>query len=347
MSEKLSDYDFFLPAELIASYPSPKRADAKLLVLNPSQNRTSHHIFKDILSFFKSGDVLILNDTKVLPARLFGKRKTGGKVEILLLKKISENAWEALIRPGKRVKKGDELFFEEKGLKLKAEVQDSGHENSGQRILEFQEKDSFEIVQQIGHIPLPPYLDRPDTELDREMYQTVFAKNEGAVASPTAGLHFDEALLAELKKMGVQIGFVTLHVGYGTFQPVAVENIVDHKMFEEEFEVTKETAHLVNQARKEGRRVIACGTTSVRTLESAADEQGLLQARRGKTALFIYPPYRFKIICGMITNFHLPKSTLLLLVAALTGKDFLFKAYDEAIREKYRFYSYGDAMLIL
>ena len=373
----LSDFDYALPKELIAAFPPQDRPSARLLHVDRTTGKFSHHVFRDIKNFMNPGDVLVLNNTKVIPARLFGKKLTGGKVEALLLKQISEDRWQSLLRPGGRIRKGMMLEFGENGLRLQAEVLDDATPNSGERQIRFQKGTGSrnlspsvgEILEKIGHIPLPPYIDRADTEIDREMYQTVFAEKEGAVASPTAGLHFDEALLNDLKNHGVEIVYVTLHTSYGTFQPVTEEDLSKHQMFSEDFEITEQAAAQVNKALKENRRIIACGTTVVRTLESVAKHKvpgpsdppkgpgtlcrskdpgpGTLVPMKGNTRLFIYPPYKFKIVSGMITNFHLPKSSLLLLVAALLGREKMFDAYAEAIRQSYRFYSYGDAMVIL
>lgn len=371
---QLSDFDYHLPTELIAAYPPKDRPSAKLLYVPRSGGDFSHHIVRDLPQFFQAGDVLVLNNTKVLPARLFGTKSTGGRVEALLLKEIASDQWETLLRPGGRIRKGMKILFGRGEACLapaiEAEVLDDPAPDSGQRTIRFL-NGNRDMLRQIGHIPLPPYIDRPDTEIDREMYQTVFAKNEGAVASPTAGLHFDEPLLNALQQKGVEIVYVTLHTSYGTFQPIAEEDISKHRMFAEEFEVTQEAANKINQALDENRRIIACGTTTVRTLETCANphpgplpkrERGnndtpspslrekagmRVQAGKGRTRLFVYPPYEFKIVKGLITNFHLPKSSLLLLVAAFAGMDRMFAAYDEAIRHQYRFYSYGDATLIV
>lgn len=364
---KLSDFDYFLPSGLIAQDALEKRRDARLLVLDRNSKTIEHRVFSDVISLFKPGDVLVLNDTKVIQARLFGIKRTGGEVEILLLKKAtpakflsaqnngtngaknSREIWRALVKPSRRVKEGEELSFEG-NTKLKAQVLDSPDGQTGIRLIRFEcEEPLDEVLQEIGHIPLPPYIDRKDSPIDRELYQTVFAKKPGAVASPTAGLHFDEALLDELRAKGVEIVFVTLHVSYGTFQPVAVDDLSQHRMYEEYFEMTTETVERINVAKSEKRRVIACGTTVVRTLETVATRtgNGMLAAASGETNLFIYPPYSFKIVDGMITNFHLPKTTLLMLVSAFSGYEFLMKAYREAVEKKYRFYSYGDAMMIV
>ncbi len=348
----ISDFDYHLPKELIAAFPTEDRPSARLLQVDRSTGAISHHIFRDLGQFLRPGDLLVLNNTKVIPARLFGRKPTGGSVETLLLRNTGGNRWEALMRPNRRIKKGAWIIYGSNGSELKAQVLDGARQDSGQRTLEFDEDGALEKIRRMGRIPLPPYLDRPDTDLDREMYQTVFASREGAVASPTAGLHFDRNLLSSLAEQGIEIAYVTLHVSYGTFQPIATDCVEEHRMEEEEYEITEQAAMQINDALQNGRRVIACGTTSVRTLESAVDIQGHVAPGRGKTALFIYPPYRFRIVQGLITNFHLPKSSLLLLVAAFLGPgqghiaEKLIAVYQSAVRSGYRFYSYGDAMLI-
>ncbi len=351
---KLSDFDYFLPKELIAAFPPEDRPSAKLLRVARKTGEVAHDVFRSIVDLLKPGDVLVLNNTKVLPARLFGRKETGGLVELLLLKNSpngNPRCWEALVRPNRRVKKNASLVFGSNGMTFEANVLDESRPDSGKRLIEFKEDSIQEKLEKFGHIPLPPYIDRPDTPIDRELYQTVFAQKPGAVASPTAGLHFDGALLQTLNAKGIEIVFVTLHVSYGTFQPVVAEDLSRHRMEEEEFEIAEDAANKINRALDENRRVIACGTTSVRTLESAVNpETGRIKQQTGKTSLFIYPPYSFKVVQGLITNFHLPKSTLLLLVAAFLeegGRNKLFQLYEEAIRCHYRFYSYGDAMLIL
>jgi S-adenosylmethionine:tRNA ribosyltransferase-isomerase len=343
----LSDYDYDLPEELIAGFPPADRPSARLLKADKITGRLSHHEFRDVGDFLIPGDVLVLNNTKVIPARLFGKKPTGGQVEALLLKKIAAHEWKALLRPGGRIRKGTWVEFGDDSVHLTGEVLDDPIPDSGERRLLFLGDRIEEKLKKIGHIPLPPYLDRPDTELDREMYQTVFAEKEGAVASPTAGLHFNDELLSSLENKGIEIVKVTLHVSYGTFQPLVEENLKKQQLFPEEFEVSEKAALTVNRALEEKRRVIACGTTTVRTLESAVQADGRLKACSGETRLFIHPPFDFKVVQGMITNFHLPKSSLLMLVAALMGKEKLRAAYDEAVREQYRFYSYGDAMIYI
>ncbi|MBI3317225.1 MAG: tRNA preQ1(34) S-adenosylmethionine ribosyltransferase-isomerase QueA [Candidatus Omnitrophica bacterium] len=357
MNLKLSDFNYELPRELIATYPPKDRPSARLLCVDRQTGQSSHYVFRDILHFLRPGDLLVLNNTRVLAARIFGTRETGGKVEALLLKQIEEHRWEALLRPGGRIKAGARITFGENGTRLQARVLDGLRPNSGQRRIEFQDDEVREKLEKIGHIPLPPYIDRPDAAIDRELYQTVFAEKEGAVASPTAGLHFDESLLEALRQKGIEIAYVTLHTGYGTFQSLSEEDLSRQTLHAEEFEITEKAAEQINRARAEGRRVIACGTTSVRAIESAVTtlhsalsprgERKRVRAQSGETNLFIYPPYEFKGLSGLITNFHLPKSSLLLLVAAFLGLEKMRTVYEEALRKKYRFYSYGDAMLIL
>ena len=372
---KLTDFDYALPKELIAQTALPKRTDARLLVLNRPQQTIEHKTFRDIADYFSKGDVLVLNDTKVLPARIFAKRKTGARIEILLLGpslrggqqadeaipnpeiaspakelwRARNDVWRALIKPSGRIREGEELGVGEKE-KMMVRVMDSPNRDNGVRHLKFETRaDVNEILEKVGRIPLPPYIDREDTPIDRELYQTVFAKHSGAVASPTAGLHFDQALLDRLRMKGVEILFVTLHVSYGTFQPVVSDDLAQHKMYEEYFEIPDETAEPINFAKTDGRPITACGTTVIRTLESATTNSlpFEVEPKQGMTDLFIYPPYEFKIAERMITNFHLPRTTLLMLTSAFAGHDFLMHAYQEAIENRYRFYSYGDAMLIL
>lgn len=343
----LKDFDYALPQELIAAHPLEDRAGARLLRVDRRTGAISHHTFRELQHFLEPGDVLVLNNTEVIPARIFGRKRTGGKVEALLLKEEEYGRWEVLLRPGGRIKKGAVLEFTGNGARLEAEVLDDSRSDSAGRSLRFSPAAVREMLDKIGHTPLPPYINRPDTEADKKNYQTVFAQTPGAVASPTAGLHFDRALLDVLLLKGIEIAVVTLHVGYGTFQTINCEDLSRHQMLEEEFEVTEDAAETINRALSENRRIIACGTTCVRTLESAVDSGGRVRPQKGKTNLFIYPPYEFKVARGLITNFHLPKSTLLLLTAAFLGREKLFDAYRAAIRMRYRFYSYGDAMLIL
>lgn len=342
----LSDYDYSLPEELIAQYPLKERTRARLMFVPRAGGAPSHYTFKDIAGFFRAGDLLVLNNTKVIPARLVGRRESGGQAEVFLLHETGPATWEALVRPSGRIAKGSRLYLGA-SEELVAEVLDDPRKSSGMRFVQFLGSDIKAKIWKAGRIPLPPYINREDTEEDREFYQTVFAAKEGAVAAPTAGLHFDEDLLEELMAKGVGIIYITLHTGYGTFQPVHAENLAEHHMFFEEYEIDAEAARHLNAAKKGGRRIIACGTTAVRALESAAEASGHIEPRRSSTNLFIYPPYDFKIVDGLITNFHLPKSTLLMLVSAFSGYENLMRAYEEAVKSQYRFYSYGDAMLIL
>ena len=343
---ELSYFDYNLPKESIALFPSKKRDEARLLNVNRESGDISHHVFHELIDILRPDDVLVLNNTRVIPARLFGQKRTGGKIEALLLNELNKDKWEVLLKPSGRVKEGSGISFGENGEELKATVEDSPRPDSGKRILQF-DNDFEDKLKKLGHIPLPPYIDREDLPIDRELYQTVFAQKDGAVASPTAGLHFDQKLLDRLQEKGIQIVYVTLHVSYGTFQPISAENIKEHKMFEEEYEIPKETVEAIKCAKKEKRRVISCGTTCVRALESAVDDKGSLQAKRDKTSIFIYPSFSFKVIDGLITNFHLPKSTLIVMTAAFLGQEKLLKAYKEALDQNYHFASYGDAMVIL
>lgn len=348
----INDFDYELPEELIAQKPQKDRDKCRLMVLRRSDNSIEHRHFFDILEYLKEGDCLLLNDSKVIPARLYGiKEGTGARVEFLLIKRIEGDIWETMVRPGKRLKPGDSvLFSDEEGKKLRAEILDYGED--GTRIVKM-EYDGIlmERLEEIGSMPLPPYISRPSNDEDKDDYQTVYCHEEGSVAAPTAGLHFTTELLDKAKQKGVKIAFVTLHVGIGTFRPVKCETIEDHHMHFEEYSVSEETAEIVNQTILSGGRVISIGTTSTRTAESAAcfDEKSgkyLLKAGSGSTDIFIYPGYEFKIIESLITNFHLPKSTLMMLVSALYDREHILKAYDEAVREEYRFFSYGDAMFI-
>jgi len=340
----LKDFDYELTKELIASYPEKNRSGAKLLVVDRKTGKFQHQIFRDLLEYLQPGDLLALNDTKVLAARLLGRKSTGGRVEALLLKPLTATDWEILLKPSGRVKKGMPISFGENGIRLEGEILDEPDGKTGVRRIRFESEGFQEKLNRIGRIPLPPYLGRLDEELDREFYQTVFAQKEGAIASPTAGLHFDEALLEALRQKGIEICFVTLHVSYGTFHPVQTEDLSQHEMHEEEFEITEAAARAIARALKENRRIVACGTTVVRVLETLGKS---IHPAKGKTRLFIYPPYEFKLVDALITNFHLPRTTLLMLVSAFAGRDLVFRAYEEAVRQKYRFYSYGDAMMIL
>ena len=344
----LSEFDYQLPEELIAQRPSDKRENSKMLVLNPSEHKILHKHFYDIVDLIDDNCILILNNTKVIPARLYGYKDTGAKIEVFLLKEKDNHNWEVLIKPSKRVKVGTIVKISDE---LSCEVLESLPDDGKWLVKMIYEGDIFEILHRVGNIPLPPYIERKMSnedlkKLDFERYQTVYAKDEGSVAAPTAGLHFTQEILEKLKNKGVQIGYVTLNVGIGTFRPVKCENVLDHKMDSEAFEISEETANLINKAKSEGKKLIAVGTTTVRTLETAFQQFGEIKACKSTSELFIYPPYEFKVVDKLITNFHLPKSTLLMLVSALAGKDFIFEAYAEAIKEKYRFYSYGDCMFI-
>lgn len=348
----INDFDYELPEELIAQKPQKDRDKCRLMVLRRSDNSIEHRHFFDILEYLKEDDCLLLNDSKVIPARLYGiKEGTGARVEFLLIKRIEGDIWETMVRPGKRLKPGDSvLFSDEEGKKLRAEILDYGED--GTRIVKMKyDGILMERLEEIGSMPLPPYISRPSNDEDKDDYQTVYCHEEGSVAAPTAGLHFTTELLEKAREKGVKIAFVTLHVGIGTFRPVKCETIEDHHMHFEEYSVSEETAEIVNQTILSGGRVISVGTTSTRTAESAAcfDENSgkyLLKAGSGSTDIFIYPGYEFKIIESLITNFHLPKSTLMMLVSALYDREHILKAYDEAVREEYRFFSYGDAMFI-
>ena len=346
----INDFDYELPEELIAQKPADKRDASRLLVVHRETGETEHKHFYDILEYLNEGDCLVLNNSKVLPARLYGiKEGTGAKVEFLLIKRIDGDRWETMVRPGKRLKPGDSVMFSEDPL-LKADIIDYG--NDGTRIVEFSYDGIFmERLEEIGSMPLPPYIERQSENEDRDRYQTVYCREEGSVAAPTAGLHFTEELLEKARAKGVELAYVTLHVGIGTFRPVKCENIEDHSMHFEEYHIDEKTAEIINRAKAEGRRVISVGTTSTRTVESAAyfdEEKDCWQVRSGEnsTGIFIYPGYEFRIIDSLITNFHLPKSTLMMLISALYNREKILEVYQEAIREKYRFFSYGDAMFI-
>jgi S-adenosylmethionine:tRNA ribosyltransferase-isomerase len=360
---RTADFDFELPPELIAQAPTPTRDASRLLVLHRDSGKTEHRKFRDVLEFFRPGDVLVFNNSRVIPARLRGRNAaSGGQFEIFLLEENSTNDWWALVRPAKRARVGAEIILSKAGqpTEVRATVLEINEE--GHRRLRFAgTKNIFETLDRLGEVPLPPYIHRdhgaPNSEsasFDRERYQTVFAQPPGSVAAPTAGLHFTESLLEEIRARGVQICFVTLHVGLGTFLPVKAETLDGHKMHEERYELSEETARAINDAKRGGRRVIAVGTTSVRVLESVANQhEGTPVPGRGRTSIFIYPPSDFKIVNALLTNFHLPCSTLLMLISAFAapgetrGREMVLSAYAEAIRERYRFFSYGDAMLIV
>ncbi len=339
---KKSDFYFDLPQELIAQDPLEDRSSSRLLVLDKATGEVSHHIFKEITDYFNPGDCLVLNNTKVIPARLLGEREsTGGHVEVLLLKRREGDVWETLVKPGKKCRPGTRLSFG--GGLLKAEVLETVEE--GNRLIHFEYEGIFEeVLDQLGEMPLPPYITHKLQ--DKNRYQTVYAKYEGSAAAPTAGLHFTKELLAEIEKKGVEIAYVTLHVGLGTFRPVKEENVLEHHMHSEYYQVTQEAADKINRTKEKGGRIICVGTTSCRTIESAADEKGKVQPGCGNTEIFIYPGYCFKVLDALITNFHLPESTLVMLVSALAGREHVLNAYQEAIKEKYRFFSFGDAMFI-
>lgn len=345
----LSDFDYPLPKGKIALFPAKKRTEAKLLCVDKKTGAIGHRVFHDLPELLKPTDVLVLNNAKVIPARLFGQRGTGGKIEALLLRDLGDNIWESLLKPGGRIKDGETIDFSVGGNLLTGTVMVSRTPGSGKRRIHFQGPEVAKKLHALGHIPLPPYIDRPDQDLDREMYQTVFAEKEGAVASPTAGLHFDTNLLDRISGMGVEIVPITLHVSYGTFQPITADDIDQHKMFEEEYEISEDSAARINQAKQDGRRVVVCGTTCVRALESAAQgTKGAFSVGAGKaaTSLFIHPPYEFKIVDALVTNFHMPKSTLLVMIASFLGYERMMEAYNTALKNDYRFASYGDAMFI-
>ncbi|NLL77274.1 MAG: tRNA preQ1(34) S-adenosylmethionine ribosyltransferase-isomerase QueA [Clostridiales bacterium] len=339
---KKSDFYFDLPEELIAQDPLEDRSGSRLLMLNKKTGETQHEIFRQIIDYLEPGDCLVLNDTKVIPARLLGtKEDTGAAIEVLLLKRRENDIWEALVKPGKKARTGTIIDFGD-GI-LTGEVMDVVEE--GNRLIRFRYEGIFEeVLDRLGEMPLPPYITHKLQ--DKNRYQTVYARYEGSAAAPTAGLHFTQELLGRIEEKGVELAYVTLHVGLGTFRPVKADNILEHHMHSEYYQVTKDAADKINNAKRMGKRVICVGTTSCRTVESAAEADGILHEGCGNTEIFIYPGYRFKILDGLITNFHLPESTLVMLVSALAGRENVLRAYEEAIREKYRFFSFGDAMFI-
>ncbi len=371
----ISEFDYVLPENLIAQMPADKRENSKMMVLQRQNHTIEHKHFFDIVDYFSENDLLVLNDTKVLPARLFGTKETGGKLEVFLLEAVEHSPcpmrkreeflnepssefrnsgegvafWSCLLKPSKRVKP-DTVITICNELKVKPVRR---LEDDGEWLVELQYKgDLFEILHKVGNIPLPPYIERKEQtdeqrRFDCERYQTVYAQDEGSVAAPTAGLHFTKEILQKLQNKGVEVAYVTLNVGLGTFRPVKCENILDHKMHSETFEITQEAADKINRAKAQGKNIVAVGTTSVRTLETAFQQFGEIKACKSHSELFIYPPYEFKVVDKLLTNFHLPKSTLLMLVSALAGKDFIFSSYKQAVENKYRFFSYGDCMLIL
>ena len=343
----INDFDYHLPEELIAQQPADKRDFSRLLVVHRDTGEIEHKHFYDVLDYLNPGDCLVMNNSKVLPARLFGtKAETGAKVEFLLIKRLHGDVWESMVKPGKRLKPGDTVIFSDD---FKADIIDYGED--GTRIVEFKYNGIFmERLEELGKMPLPPYIERESVLSDKDRYQTVYCKEEGSVAAPTAGLHFTEELLEKAKAKGVKLAYVTLHVGIGTFRPVKCENIEDHQMHFEEYEITQENADIINETKAAGGRIISVGTTSTRTMESAAVEKDgkyVMEAGSDSTGIFIYPGYEFKIIDSLITNFHLPKSTLLMLISALYNREDILKVYETAVKEEYRFFSYGDAMIII
>ncbi|NWG01811.1 MAG: tRNA preQ1(34) S-adenosylmethionine ribosyltransferase-isomerase QueA [Syntrophaceae bacterium] len=341
---RTKEFDYPLPPSLIAQYPSSQRGRTSLMILHRQTGLIEHRTFQDIATYLHPGDLLILNNTRVLPARLTGKKVTGGKVEILLIpsRNGTREEWEMLMKASKKVKRGTRIQFEQG---IEGEVQEV-NEGKG-KIRFFFQGDGVDLLKKIGHVPLPPYIKREDEPFDRDRYQTVFAERDGSIAAPTAGLHFTESMLQSLKEKKIRMAMITLHIGIGTFAPVKVSEIEQHHMEAEWIEISEETAKEIEEAKVRGGKVIAVGTTTTRALESFHNGKGGVRPGCGMTSLFIYPPYRFHVIDGLITNFHLPKSTLIMLVSAFAGKDLLLKAYHEAVEKKYQFYSYGDAMLIL
>lgn len=340
---KTSDFYYELPKELIAQDPIDDRSSSRLMVINRENHTFEHRTFKNVIEYLNPGDCLVLNDTKVIPARLLGQKEdTGAAVEVFLLKRFENDTWECLVKPGKKLRPGARVVFGE-GL-LKAEILEIV--DDGNRRVKFEYSGIFEeILDELGQMPLPPYITH---ELkDRNRYQTVYAKYEGSAAAPTAGLHFTKELLEEIENKGVKIAYVTLHVGLGTFRPVKVDDVANHHMHTEFYHVSKEAADIINCTKAAGNKVVCVGTTSCRTIESAADSNGYVQAKSDETDIFIYPGYKFKVLDSLITNFHLPESTLLMLVSALCSREFILECYEEAVKEKYRFFSFGDAMIIV
>ncbi len=336
----IKEFDFELPEELIAQHAIEPRDHSKLLVLNKNKRTREHKKFFNIIDFLKKDDILVINRTKVIPARLFGKKETGSVMECFLLKRYDLYTWEVLLKPAKKLKLGQKIIFSNELSAELVEIKEDGN-----RVLKFEFEGRFEeILDRLGEMPLPPYI--AEKLEDKNRYQTVYAKEGESVAAPTAGLHFTEELLEKIREKGVTIAEVFLDVGLGTFRPVQVENILEHNMHSESYRVPKETADIINKAKKNNQRIIAVGTTSVRTLESVVNEDGIVEAKEGDTSIFIYGDYKFKVVDGIITNFHLPKSTLIMLISAFGGKQFVFESYQEAIKEKYRFYSFGDSMFI-
>jgi len=341
---RIEEFDYQLPRSLIAQYPSSQRGETSLMVLDRQTGGIEHQIFQDISKHLRAGDLLVMNNTRVLPARLIGKKETGGKIEMLLIPSWNgtKGEWKALIKGAGKLKQGARIRFEPG---FEAEIEDL--KDGKARVIFSHQGEVSELLEKIGHIPLPPYIKRADEPLDKERYQTIFAERDGSIAAPTAGLHFTHTLLQSFRENGVRTAMITLHVGTGTFTPVKAHDIEDHAMEAEWIEISEETAREIEATKARGGRVVSVGTTTTRALESFSDGNGGVRSGKGMSSLFIYPPYRFRVIDGLLTNFHLPKSTLLMLVSAFTGKDVLMKAYQEAVLRKYRFYSYGDAMLIL
>ncbi len=343
---EIKDFDYILPQELIAQHPTDQREMSRLMIIERASKSITHKNFYDVIDYLRDGDCLVLNNSRVIPARLLGvKEKTGAKIEFLLIKRVEGDIWEAMVRPGKKLHPGDEVIFSSEPL-FKAEIIDYG--SDGTRIVKFLYEGIFlELLEKIGKMPLPPYIDREIEEEDKDRYQTVYSEKDGSVAAPTAGLHFTKELLAKALDKGVKIAYVTLHVGIGTFRPVKSEIVEDHRMHFEEYEIDDINAGIINEAKQSGNRIICVGTTSARSIESASLENGLVKSGQKSTDIFIYPGYKFKIMDGLITNFHLPKSTLLMLISAFYDREKVLEAYEIAIKENYRFFSYGDAMFII
>ena len=341
---RIEEFDYTLPSSLIAQYPSPQRDESSLMILHRGKGTIEHRSFRDLPNYFNSGDLLVMNNTRVFPARLIGKKETGGKVEILLISPTNGTMgeWNVLIKGSGKVRPQTQIQFSQELYGEVKEVKDGKG-----RIRLSSQGEVMDLIRKVGRVPLPPYIKREDEPLDKDRYQTVFAEREGSIAAPTAGLHFTQDLLQSLRDQGITIAWITLHIGLGTFVPVKTRNVEDHAMEAEWVEISEQTGQEIEQTRSRGGRIIAVGTTTTRALESFSDGNGGVKCGKGITSLFIYPPYHFKVINGLITNFHLPKSTLMMLVSAFAGKDLLAKAYQEAIDKKYRFYSYGDAMLIV
>lgn len=342
MSTKLHDYDYHLPEELIGQEPREPRDHARLMLVDKTNKKIEHKHFYDIIDYLQEGDILVRNSTKVIPARLFGHKETGGVLEILLIKRINLDTWECLLKPAKKLKLGQKLYVGQNS-ELVAELIEI--KDDGNRVLKFTYEGAFEeVLDKLGNMPLPPYI--VETLKEKERYQTVYAQRGESVAAPTAGLHFTKELLEKIEKKGIKIVDIFLEVGLGTFRPVQTEDVLDHKMHEEIFEIPQEAADIINKGKAEGRRIISVGTTSTRALESSVDENGKVIAQKASTDIFIYPEYEFKVIDALITNFHLPKSTLLMLVSAFSSREFMLSVYETAVKEKYHFFSFGDAMFI-